>query len=290
MLERYPALRRALLNQWQLILAAGATAASLATVSPLPLVLWAGGQLIAMPFLVERLKKRLEIEKKYAERQAETMSQEQRFEQLSAGAKQRFIALRRVCEQIQNNYRSLSPESQGILAEQQRKFDAILATCLRQLWIVESYERIGRTADADRLAEEIGHVERAVEKPGLEPRVREAWLQNLGIKRKLLETMSSNAASREAVLAELDSLESLLQLLLQKSVATSDFAAFSAEVDDIVAQAESDAASVREMEALLGGMPELSAAAPLSDRLRTAEVPPPPIPFQAERGRARTRR
>ena len=107
--------------------------------------------------------------------------------------------------------------------------------------------------------------------------MREAWQQNLGIKRKLLETAERNETNRTALMAELDSLESLLQLLLQKSLAATDASDFAANVDDIVSQAEADAASVAEMEALVSSLPELSTP-PLSERLRHQAIPPPPPP------------
>src|SRR5688572_14704115 len=134
-----------------MILLAAAAAASVATVSPLPLLLLLGGEVLAMPFLLERVQKRLEIEKKYAERESETLSQEQRYEQLAPEAKARFAQLKRFCQQIQENYQGLSAASQGVLAEQVEKFDAILATALRRLWLAQKYEQLVRSFDASRL-------------------------------------------------------------------------------------------------------------------------------------------
>jgi hypothetical protein len=285
--DPHPVLKRALLNQYQILLAAGATALSVAMMSPLPWLLLLGGNLITMPFLFERFRKRMEIEKKYAERKSEELSQEQRYEELAAESKGRFQQFRRLCSQIQNNYRGLSSASQDILHEQTSKFDAILASCLRRLWLVQKYESMIRTFDARRVENEIKQLEGALQAKDVQPRVREAWQQNLDIKRKLLETAERNESSRTAVLAELDSLESLLQLLMQKSVAATDPSDFVAQVDDIVSQAEADAQSVAEMEALMGSMPELTGAPALSDRLRQAppvSAPPaPPPPVRRER-------
>ena len=75
-LDRHPVLKAAFVNQYQVVLAAAATALSVATMSPLPWILLVGGNLVALPFTLERLKRRLEIEKKFAERQTEEMSQE----------------------------------------------------------------------------------------------------------------------------------------------------------------------------------------------------------------------
>jgi hypothetical protein len=283
-LDRHPVLKRAFVNQYQVVLAAAATALSVATMSPLPWILLLGGNLVALPFTLERLKRRLEIEKKYADRQTEEMSQEQRYEELSPDAKARFQQFRRLCLQIQSNYRGLSAASQGILAEQGAKFDAIQASCLRKLWLAQRYELIIRNFDDRRLQGEIQQLEKAVQGEDVQERVREAWQQNLGIKRKLLETGERNEANRTALMAELDSLESLLQLLLQKSLAATDAGDFAANVDDIVAQAEADAASVAEMETLMSSMPELSTP-PLSERLRQSAVPPPPPPVTGRRQR-----
>jgi hypothetical protein len=257
-LENHPVLKRALVNQYQLILAGAAVAASAALVSPLPLLLLLGGELLSFPFLVERLQRRIEIEKKFAAREVETMTQEQRFEQLSPDSRGRFGKVRRMCEQIQENYKSLSSASQGVLAEQVDKFGAIQATALRRLWLVQRYETMIRAFDSRRLREEIEALRGQLKATDVKPRIREAWEQNLEIKEKLLDTSERNVMNRTALLAELDSLESLLQLLLQKSLGGGDAESFSTDLDTILSQAEADAASVQEMEALMGSMPELN--------------------------------
>jgi hypothetical protein len=260
--------KRALANQYQMILVMAAAALSVATVSPFPLLMLLGGEMLAMPFLLERIQKRLEIEKKYAARQVETLSQEQRYEQLSPEAKGRFGQLRRLCASVQENYKGLSAESQGIVAEQTEKFDAILATALQRLWLVQKYEQMGRAFDPMKVKQECDKLRYQLSNKEVQPRVREALEQNIEIKEKLLETVERNTQSRTALLAELDSVESLLQLLLQKSVAATDAEGFAADLEDILSQAEADAASIQEMEQLMGAMPELSNTPTLSERVR----------------------
>jgi hypothetical protein len=278
-LDRHPLLKRAVANQYQAILAAAATALSLATISPLPFLLLLGGEFVVMPFLFERLKRRLEIEKKFAARQVEELSQVQRYDQLSPDAKGRYDALKRLARQIQGNYRGLSAASQGILAEYSQKFEAILATCLRRLWLAQKYEQMIRAFDAVRVKGEIEKLKGALAVKDIAPRVRDAWEQNLAIKEKLLAAAERNVASRTALLAELDSLESLFQLLLQKSLAATDARALSAEMDDILSQADLDAASVQEMEQLLGAMPELAALEGVPEAVKRPLVPLPETPF-----------
>jgi hypothetical protein len=262
--------KRAAFNQYQIILAMAATALSVATLSPFPLLILLGGEMLTMPFLLERIQKRLEIEKKYAARHMETLSQEQRYEQLGLEAKARFGQMKRLCEQIQEHYKGLSAESQGILADQATKFDGILATSLRRLWLVQKYDQMVRAFDPLKVKQDCDKLRHQLAGKELQPRVREALEQNLEIKEKLIETVDRNNQNRMALLAELDSVESLLQLLLQKSIAATDAQAFSADLDDILSQAEADAASVEEMEALMGSMPELTNTQTLSERVRGA--------------------
>jgi hypothetical protein len=276
MLEGHPVIKRLLTHQSQLILAAGAVAASAALVSPLPILLLLGGELLSMPFLLERIQRRIEIEKKFAARQVATLSQEQRYEQLGPEARMRFSKIKRLTEQIQDNYRALSAESQSVLAEQIEKFGAIQATALRRLWLVQKYEQMIRSFDTMAVKKQIEALQGQLTATDVKQRIRDAWQQNLQIKEKLLETGEKNVLSRTALLAELDSLESLLQLLLQKSIAATDAEAFSTELDNILSQAEADAASVQEMEQLMGAMPELNVPT-LGDKV--AQRLDQPLPF-----------
>lgn len=287
-LDRYPVLKKAIANQYQAILVAGAVGFSALTLSPLPLIALAGLELMAMPFLLERLKRRMEIEKKHAERQHQAMSQEQRFEALSPQAKNRFVRLRQLCQKIQANYRGLSQASQNIIADQESKFDVILASCLHRLWLVQKYDEMIGVFNEKQEQSEIDRVREALTAPELEPRVREALEKNLQIRERLFQSVKENISSRAALVAELDSLEALLQLLLQKSVAATDALAFSSEIDDVLAQSEADAASIREMEQMLGEVPEMGASEVLSEKLKQAlptPVPPPLPPQRKKEGR-----
>ena len=292
-LERHPALRKAVANQYQAILAVGAIGFSAITLNPLPLMLWAGLQMMALPFIVERLKRRLEIEKKYAAREAVEMSQDQQLAALPAAARGRLQRLQQLCERIQANYKGLSPASQGVMADQAAKFDAVLASFLRRLWLLQKYEEMAFASDDSRVHLEIERLDHQLATAELAPRVREALTKNLEIQRQLVEAVEKNEQNSAALAAELDSLEALLHLLLQKSVAATDATAFTAEIDDVLAQVQADHASVEEMERMLGAMPQVDLGEPLGPRLRMpvardsgkSAVPPPPPAV-----RSRTRR
>jgi hypothetical protein len=284
LLDRHPVLRRAIANQYQAILAAGAVGFSLVFANPLPLLLYLGGNLMAFPFVFERLRRRMEIERKFAERRAVEMSHEERLRALAKPARARVERMQALCEAVQENYRGLSPASQGILADQRAKFEAILGAFLKRLWLVERYDALAGSADPDALRREIAELVRVRAADGLPQRVSEALEKKLEIQRELLAALDQNRANRAALRAELDSLEALLQLLLQKSIAATDATAFSAEIDDVLAQAEADAASVEEMERLLGS--EFVALPPLAAPATSA---PARAADAAARARERTR-
>ena len=63
--------------------------------------------------------------------------------------------------------------------------------------------------------------------------------------------MGKRTVSVATLVAELDSIEALLQLLLQKSLAAGDAAAFAAELDDALSQAEADEQQVTHVGAIV---------------------------------------
>ncbi|HEV7669449.1 MAG TPA: hypothetical protein VGS22_13070 [Thermoanaerobaculia bacterium] len=287
LLTRYPALKAAVANQYQAILAAGAVGFSVLMLSPLPLLLFAGVELMVMPMMVDRIRRRLEIEKKYADRNAVEMSQKEQYDALPAAHRARFERLRQLVGKVQANYKGLSVASQGIVAEQEAKFDVILAACLKRLWLLQKYDEMQSAFDEQQVEHEIAQLRAALAVPvgqsDLEPRVREAIEKNLEIKEQLIGATKQNVANRRALDAEIDSLESLLQLLFQKSVAATDAAAFTLEIDDVLQQVQADAASVEEMERLLGSLPDLDSRPRLSQQIKQGIPPPPPPPPQRVR-------
>ena len=293
-LDRYPAFKKVFANQYQAILLGGAAAFSALTLSPLPLLLLAGVELMVGPFLIERVRRVFEAQKKLSEQQRQNLSQEERYAALKPDAKSRFGRVRQLCQRIQANYRGLSPESQGMLSAQDAKFDTILANFLRHLWLVQKYEEMTAAFDEEATRAEIGRLEGQLAAEGLESRVKEALETNLEIRQQLLQTVRQNVTNRQALLAELDSLEALLQLLLQRSIAATDAAAFSLEVDDVLSRAEADARSVEEMERLVGSLPDVLGSGPvLSEKIKQGALdappppPSPPAPSSGSRGRER---
>jgi DNA repair exonuclease SbcCD ATPase subunit len=101
----------------------------------------------------------------------------------------------------------------------------------------------------------------------LNDRARAALQKNLELKQRLLKSYSEAGGNMKALETELDSMQSLLEVLHQNSLSLRDPQAISDELDTIVRQSEASERAVREFEAMLragGGewTPDLEDIAP----------------------------
>ncbi len=106
-------------------------------------------------------------------------------------------------------------------------------------------------------------------------RAAAALRKNLELKRRLLDSLAQVDDTVRTLQTEIDSMESLVEVLHQNSMSLRDPQAIADELDTIVRQSEDSNRIVREMEALLrtdtdGWQGELAPAAPV-----------PPIPAKS---------
>ena len=244
-------LRELIFNQYQAIVLGGAALASLVTVNPLPLIVWLGSELVLLPMLDSGPLRRLVARRKL--QVARVRAQAQRTQVMSSltppNAK-RFAAMEHLCGLIEANYQSLSGISQVYLSEQRGKLDAILHGYLRRLMALQRYERMPADRNAGEINSEIAALERELRAEGLPARAEAALKKNLELKQRLLTSVSQVDDTVKTLLTELDSMESLLEVLHQNSMALRDPQAISEELDTIVRQSEDSEKLVREMEAL----------------------------------------
>jgi len=245
-------LRELIVNQYQAILLGGVAVASALTVSPLPLLLWAGAELVLLPVLdsgpLRRLvhrKRREKLRAQEAQRRAALVAS---FNSANA---RRYQALENLCRMIEANYQGLTGISQAYLSEQRGKLDHILEGCVTRMLALQRYEKMPHTRDPYELRMDIAALEHEVKDTDLNDRARAALLKNLELKRRLLESYSEVGGTMRALETELDSMASLLEVLHQNSISLRDPQAIAEELDTIVEQSEHSEKVVREMEALL---------------------------------------
>lgn len=245
-------LRELIVNQYQAIVLGGVALASALTISPLPLLLWAGAEMVLLPVLDSGPLRRLVSRKRREKLRVQEAQQRAALVASFDGANaHRYQALENLCRMIEANYQSLTGISQAYLSEQRGKLDHILEGCVSRMLALQRYEKMPLTRDPDEVRMDIAALEREVTDPELNERARAALLKNLELKRRLLESYSEVGGTMRALETELDSMASLLEVLHQNSISLRDPQAISQELDTIVEQSEHSDRVVREMEALL---------------------------------------
>jgi hypothetical protein len=272
-------LKELVFNQYQAIILGGAAALSLIALSPVPLLVWLGGELVLLSLLDSGPMRRVVRRRRKARAQRQAQADRARIlDALEPSHARRYAALEHLCRLIEGNYQGLHGMSQVFLAEQRGKLDAILDGCLHRMLALQRYERMLSRKTPASVEGEMRALQKELEQPGLPERARVALQKNLELKRRLLESYEEARGSMKAFASELDSLSSLLEVLHQNSISMRDPQAISQELDAIVRQSEDSERVVREMEALLRSgasdwsdeLPALErAAADAGDRGRT---------------------
>ena len=245
-------LRELILNQYQAIVLGGAALVSLVALNPLPLLFWLGTELVLLPVLDSGPLRRLVARRKMAAaRAAADAARANLVQGLTPPNAKRYAAMEDVSAQIESNYQSLSGISQAYLSEQRGKLDVILRGYLHRLMALQRYERMPMGRTSEEIEDEVAVLERELTDPELPERAAAAVRKNLELKQRLLESLSQVSGTVKALETELDSIESLLEVLHQNSISLRDPQAIAEELDAIVRQAEDSERVVKEMEALL---------------------------------------
>ena len=245
-------LKELVFNQYQAIILGGVVAVSLVSLSPLPLLVWLGGELALLPLLDSAPLRRLVQRRRQARTREEAdVDRTRTLDALDPVHSKRYAAMEHLCRLIEANYQGLNGISQAYLAEQRGKLDMILDGCLHRMLALQRYERMLSRKTSASIEGEIVALQRELKQPELPERARIALEKNVELKRRLLEAHTEARGTMKALATELDSMSSLLEVLHQNSISMRDPDAISQELDTIVRQSEDSERVVREMEALL---------------------------------------
>jgi hypothetical protein len=274
-------LKELVFNQYQAIVLAGVTAISLLSASPIPLMIWAGGELVLLPLLDSRALRRLLGQRRLVRLRATAEAHRATaIDALAPPYARRYAAMAQMCSLIEANYQQLNGLSQAYLGEQRDKLDVILDGCLTRLLALQRYDTILQRNSEVNVRQQIQSLERELRDADLPERARAAIQKNIELKQKLIESLDEARGTEKALATELDSMASLLEVLHQNSIAMRDPAAVSQELDAIARQSEDSERVVREMEALTraGGIdlqdvpPLVSPARPIARTRRNVRL------------------
>jgi DNA repair exonuclease SbcCD ATPase subunit len=270
-------LRELILNQYQAIVLGGTAVLSLLAANPLPLLIWLGSELVLLPILDSGPLRRLVNRRKRELARAQADAARSRLVgDLSAEHAKKYAALEELCGQIEANYGGLTGISQAYLAEQRAKLDMILGGALHRLHALQRYQRMPARRRAEDIEREIRGLESEIAHSEVSERTAAALQKNLELKRKLLASVSQVGDTVRMLQTEIDSIQSLLEVLHQNSMSLRDPQAISEELDTIVRQSEDSERIVREMEALLR-----TDMTGFQDDIVADNVAVPPIPGKA---------
>jgi hypothetical protein len=269
-------LKELVLNQYQAIVLAGVAAISALSQSPLPLMVWGGGQLVLLPLLDSRPLRRYVARRREAKaRKAIDTGRAVALEALEPTYARRYDAMQHLCSLIEANYQQLTGLSQAYIFEQRGKLNVILDGCLHRLLALQRYEAMLERRSERAIQQQILALDRELTQPGLQARARAALEKNIQLKQQLLASLEEARGTMKALATELDSMESLLEVLHQNSIAMRDPQAVAQELAAIAQQSQDSERVVREMEALvrasaveLGEAPAAGVRSANSDRPR----------------------
>jgi hypothetical protein len=245
-------LRELVFNQYQAIVLGGTALASILTLNPMPLLLWLGSELVLLPILDSGPLRRLVNKRKRDLARARAgEARASAIAGLSAPHAKRFAAVEDMCRHIEGNYQGLSGISQAYLSEQRAKLDMILTGCLTRLTALQRYQARPVRRGPPEIEKEIAALEAELAEPDVPERAAAALRKNLELKRRLLASLAQVDDTVRTLQSEIDSMESLVEVLHQNSMSLRDPQAIADELDTIVRQSEDSNRIVREMEALL---------------------------------------
>ena len=271
-------LRELIVNQYQAIVAAGAVAASVLTLNPMPLLIWFGSELVLLPILDSGPLRRLVARRRREAARAQSAERRKAvIASFDAANAKRYVGLSQLCRNIEANYQGLSGISQAYLSEQRGKLDNILEGIVHRMVALQRYQKLP-SREPDEVRYEIASLERELKDADLNDRARTALQKNLELKRKLLKSYGEIAGNMKALETELDSMASLLEVLHQNSISLRDPQAIAEELDTIVRQSEDSERAVREMEAMLQGDSGEWTADVIAPAVEAPPVKVPPIP------------
>ncbi len=239
------------MNQYQAILLAGTAGFSLLSASWFPFLILAGLEFVILPLVVgnQRLANALEMRKRAQLPSVAPSSTLISADGLDLEKKERFQELVRLTSAVERNYQRLSQESQTLLLSQKSKVDSILQTAVSHLRALQSYSELDRERHTEKdPAAEIMALEQRISDPATPPNVRERLQQTLEFKNRLFSTLQKSRENREALEADLETLETALRILAQESVGLTAAGEVAERLDDIVRKAEETGREIRDFE------------------------------------------
>ena len=252
-MSRGSALGAALLAPANLIGLATAGGAAWLLHQPLPALVALGAEALYLALVVASARVRRALGARGGGSSDEV---ETRLGELAESQRGHYFVLRDLKEAILANYRKL-PGGGVLAASSEPRLDALLTAFLRLLSTLNDHRRYLGIADRDVLQRELTRLESDLGKEQ-NPRLREVEEKRADILRQRLKRFAQAEESRAVVSHQLASIEDLMKLTHEQSIAIRDPASVNSMLEVLAAEVASTEETVREMERFLEVTEELT--------------------------------
>jgi hypothetical protein len=258
-------LRTALVSPANVIGLAGAAGATLLTGQTLPILVAGGLELfyLVVVGINPRFRRAARVKPSLAGGQDEVESM---LAELAPSQREHYHRLRDLKEKIESNYRRL-PGGRVLAASSESRVDALLTSFLRLLNTLNGYRRYLSMADRQALDRELKELQ-ADATAESSARLREVKQKRVEILSKRLQRFTQAEESRAVVSHQLASIEDLLRLTHEQSIAIRDPEHVSRQLDALSVEVQATEDTVREMEQFMDFADETAAPLPHGVRVR----------------------
>lgn len=188
---------------------------------------------------------------------------------LAPSQRQHFEVLRELKGRILESYRKM-PGGGVLVASSERRLDALLTSFLRLVATLNSYRKFLNAVDRKALEGEIAQLESELAGEKNE-RLLEVKVRRVEILKKRVQRFVQAEESREVVSHQLASIEDVLRLTHEQSIAIRDPEVVSRQLEALTAEVAATEETVKEMEQFMQVTEELSSTASmpsLGERVR----------------------
>ena len=247
--------KEAFLNTWNLVflLVAAVTIAGLGLVGVVPgwmlnltVLLCAGGELLYLGVMprTQRFQRHVRSQK-IAERNR-APSQREIFSQLRNRSQRRYAKLRKLKDQIRENYQRLSYASQGILNNHLKKIDGLLESYLDLLHQRERYRDFVDSATKSSILQSIEALKNDMRDDA--ERVRSVKQRRLKVLEQRLARFHKAHENLEIIGAQLGTIEDVVKYIHEQSWTLQDPKEVTMQLDALLEEVEATQSSIREIE------------------------------------------
>lgn len=244
--------KEAFLNNWNLAFLAVSIVASFVLYGVLGIELWlpllfvSAGELLYLGTVPrnERFRRLIRSEK-IAERR-KPPSQKEIFQLLSRRSQRRYARLRKLKDEIRQNYQSLSYASQGLLDSHVRKIDDLLESYLNLLNQRERYSSYIENATEEDIQQSIDALKEDMADDS--ERVRAVKQRRLHVLEQRLARFKKGHENLEIIGAQLGTIEDVVKYIHEQSWTLQNPEEISFQLDTLLEEVEETQASVEEIE------------------------------------------